>query len=202
MSPERQNVETHVNTVCPLTVVNCDFHYAGCEVQLVRKDMPTHLAESLAAHISLLTTQTQTLVIKGAESLLPHLSLLALHNQQLTQLTIQQKESLEELRKENNSLKTNVNKDVSQEIAELRRQLKDTQNESQRKIQELEREKQVQATVNAELKKCSEANKREIVALKQKVYDNVDQEMAELRRQQAEDIFLVNWDPAQTHSNM
>ena len=137
VSPERQNVETHVNTVCPLTVVNCDFHYAGCKVQSVRKNMPTHLAKSL----------------------LPHLSLLALHNQQLTKLTIQQKESLKELKKENKFLKANV----SQEIAELRRQLKDTQNESQHKIQELEREKQ-------ELKKCSEANKREIGALKQKVY--------------------------------
>ena len=97
VSPERQNVETHVNTVCPLTVVNCDFHYAGCEVQLVRKDMPAHLAESLATHISLLTTQTQTLAGRGGQdNLLSHLSLLALHNQQLTQLTLQQKESLKE----------------------------------------------------------------------------------------------------------
>ena len=36
-SPERRNVETHVNTVCPLMVVNCDFHYAGCEVRLVHQ---------------------------------------------------------------------------------------------------------------------------------------------------------------------
>ena len=94
MSPERRNVETHVNTVCPLTVVNCDFHYAGCEVQLVCKDMLTHLAESL----------------------LPHLSLLALHNQQLIQLTIQQKESLAELKKENEVLKQKVNEDRIQQI--------------------------------------------------------------------------------------
>ena len=74
VSPECQNVETDVNTVCPLTVVNCNFHYAGCEVQLVRKEVPMHLAESLLSHVSLL----------------------ALHNQQLTKLTMQQKESLEE----------------------------------------------------------------------------------------------------------
>ena len=114
VSPERQNVKTHVNTVCPLTVVHCDFRYAGCEVQLVRKDMPTHLAESL----------------------LPHLSLLALHNQQLTQLTIQQKKNLEECQQkiqeleqktltsqcEIGGLKQKVNEDVEQEVAELRRQ--------------------------------------------------------------------------------
>ena len=130
VSPERQNVETHVNTVCPLTVVNCDFHYAGCEVQLVRKDMPTHLAESLATHISLLITQTQTLAGRGGQdNLLPHLSLLVLHNQQLTQLTLQQKESLkecqhkiQELEKENEVLKLKVNEGLEREVAELRRQ--------------------------------------------------------------------------------
>jgi len=93
VNPERQNIEAHVNTQCPLTVVNCDFHYTGCEVQSARRDMPTHLAESLTTHISLLTAQTQTMAGRGtqghlAEHLLPHLSLLALHNQQLTQLTI------------------------------------------------------------------------------------------------------------------
>ena len=185
--PERQNVATHVNTVCPLTVINCDFHYAGCEVQLVRKDVPTHLAESL----------------------LPHLSLLALHNQQLTQLTMQQKESLEksqrkiqelerekqtskheneallaqltkqqkedlkELRKETEVLKLKVNKDVEQEVAELRKQVKESLEESQRKIQELERKKQ--------------KHKHEIEALKQKVNKDMRQEMAEVKRQRDED---------------
>ena len=173
VSPERQNVETHVNTVCPLTVVNCDFHYTGCEVQLVRKDMPAHLAESLAAHISLLTTQTQKLAGRGGQdNLLPHLSLLVLHNQQLTQLTIQQKESLEELKKENEK----VNKDVAK--------LKESLEESQQKIQELEREKQTQAV---RLQKCSETSKQEMEALKHKVNEDMKQQVAMLQRQQEED---------------
>ena len=148
VSPERQNVETHVNTVCPLTVVNCDFHYAGCEVQLVRKDMPTHLAESLVTHMSLL----------------------ALHNQQLVQLT-------SELKKENEILKQKVNKDVEQQVAELKESLK-------LKIQELEREKQAQATVNAE-------SKQEIAALTLKVNKDLEQEVAELRKQRDEDKELL-----------
>ena len=41
---------------CPLTEVNCDFHYAGCEVQLPRKDMPAHLAENLVTHMSQMAT--------------------------------------------------------------------------------------------------------------------------------------------------
>ena len=137
VSPERQNVETHVNTVCPLTVVNCDFHYAGCEVQLVRKDMLTHLAESLVTHMSLL----------------------ALHNQQLTQLTLQQKESLEEnqckiqeLGKENEALKLKVNNNLAKEVIELKKSLE--------KIHELEREKEAQATAIAECVREIEGLKR------------------------------------------
>ena len=150
VTPKRQDVETHVNTVCSLTVVKCEFHYAGCEVNLARKDMPTHLAESLVTHISLLTTQTQMLEGKcGQDNTLLHLSLLALH--QLTQLTIQQKESLEECR---------------------------------HNIQELKREKQAQATVIADLQKCSETRKHEIEALivKLNVNDDVEQEVAKLTR--------------------
>ena len=162
VSPERQNVETHVNTVCPLTVVNCDFHYAGCEVQLVRKDMPTHLAESLATHISLLTTQTQTLAGRGGqEKLFSHLSLLTLHNQQLAQLILQQQEDLEEL----------------QEDLE----------ESQLKIQALERVQQTQISFIAEMQKSSEASQREIEDLKVKVNENMEREAAMVRKLQDRD---------------
>ena len=57
--PERQNLKHHVSTNCPLTVVNCDFHYAGCEVQLPRKDMPAHLAENLVLHTTKLVASMQ-----------------------------------------------------------------------------------------------------------------------------------------------
>ena len=65
---ERQNLKHHVSEDCPLTVVNCDFHYAGCELQLPRKDMPTHLAENLVAHLSQLAARNQKLIdIKDKE---------------------------------------------------------------------------------------------------------------------------------------
>ena len=54
--PERQNLEQHTSKDCFLTVVNCDFLYAGCEVQLPRKDVPTHLAENVVPHMSQLAT--------------------------------------------------------------------------------------------------------------------------------------------------
>ena len=164
VSSERQNVEAHVNTACPLTVVNCDFHYTGCEVKLIRKDMPTHLTESLATHIILLTNQTRMLEGKnGQESVHPHMSLLALHNLQLTQLTLQLKKSLEEsqykireLEKEMQAQAT-INAKLQQSCEasehkiealtlkvaedELRGKQKHSLVETHHKFQELEREK-------------------------------------------------------------
>ena len=170
-NPERQNIETHVNTQCPLTIVNCDFCYTGCEVQLARRDMPTHLAEGLSTHISLLTAQTQTMAGSGAQGHLaehlPHLSLLALHNQQLTTLIIQLKESLEEsqcrierLEKEREAQAAVIDA-VKEEIAELRKGQK-------------EETKSLTSSFKASLPAMAESK-------------SLKEEMAELRWKQEED---------------
>ena len=52
-SLQRKNVDNHLNSTCPLEVVNCSFSFAGCEESLPRKDMPAHINESLAVHMSL-----------------------------------------------------------------------------------------------------------------------------------------------------
>ena len=52
-SLQRKNVDNHLNSTCPLEVVNCSFSYAGCEERLPRKDMPAHINESLVVHMSL-----------------------------------------------------------------------------------------------------------------------------------------------------
>ena len=52
--PERQKLDDHVGKECLLTVVECNFHYAGCEVRLPRRNMPEHLKDGLVAHFSLL----------------------------------------------------------------------------------------------------------------------------------------------------
>ena len=60
--------------------------------------------------------------------------------------------------------------------------------------QEVEKEKQGQASAIAELQKCSEACRHEIEALKQRVNKDVMQELANLRRQQNKDkhtLFFV-----------
>ena len=50
----RRDLERHVKEACLLSKVECDCHYAGCETRLLRKDMASHLTESLVTHMSLM----------------------------------------------------------------------------------------------------------------------------------------------------
>ena len=50
---QRQEVEHHVSQDCPLTLVLCDFHMIGCQVQLARRDMPSHISQNLTGHVML-----------------------------------------------------------------------------------------------------------------------------------------------------
>ena len=78
---ERQDLEGHLREKCPLTLVDCPFHYAGCcETQLPRKDMPEHMKE-VVTHLTLLATVTQRLSIENQK--------LAQENEQLKQRVLQ-----------------------------------------------------------------------------------------------------------------
>ena len=52
--PQRRHTKSHVEKDCPLTLVACDFNYIGCKVRLPRKNVPDHLREDQATHLSLL----------------------------------------------------------------------------------------------------------------------------------------------------
>ena len=54
---QRQCLDQHVKEQCPLTVVQCELHHAGCEVTLPRKDMADHRKEDSISHISLLAAE-------------------------------------------------------------------------------------------------------------------------------------------------
>ena len=51
---QRQEVEHHMSQDCPLTLVQCDFHMVGCQIQLGRRNMPSHISENVTGHMSLL----------------------------------------------------------------------------------------------------------------------------------------------------
>ena len=76
---ERQHLEHHITTECPLTKVECEFNYAGCKVTLPRKEMSDHIRENSMDHIHLLAV---------------HNGLLAAHNQKLAAKIVEKDEQI------------------------------------------------------------------------------------------------------------
>ena len=50
---ERNTLEDHLK-MCSLQVVDCDFSYAGCNVELHRQDMEKHIEENTQKHLALM----------------------------------------------------------------------------------------------------------------------------------------------------
>ena len=51
-SIHRDEVEEH-REVCPLEMIQCDYHVVGCKVKMARKDMDTHKQGKMEVHLSL-----------------------------------------------------------------------------------------------------------------------------------------------------
>ena len=101
--PVRQDLKHHISKECPLEVVNCDFHYAGCEVQLPHKDMPAHLAENLEVHTAQLAAHTEKRMAEKDRQIVQLTGELDAHRWKIDQLEKENealKESFEDLKKE------------------------------------------------------------------------------------------------------
>jgi TNF receptor-associated factor 4 len=75
----RKNLEAHQASECLLAVVKCSFDFAGCKVEIPRKEMAAHITESLADHISLQAISHQ----KQLKELQADISELKAENQKL-----------------------------------------------------------------------------------------------------------------------
>ena len=64
-SPSRQTLNEHISSICPLTLIKCDF--PGCELKLPRKDIPQHYQTDLLKHISLLAKSHRELEHENKE---------------------------------------------------------------------------------------------------------------------------------------
>ena len=51
---QRQEMDNHISRDCPLTKVDCAYEGFGCEVRPARKDLSTHITESVADHTAML----------------------------------------------------------------------------------------------------------------------------------------------------
>ena len=99
--PVRQNLNHHISKDCPLVVVKCDFHYAGCEVQLPHKDMPAHLAENLEVHTAQLAAHTEKRMAEKDRQIV-----------QLTKELDAHRWKIDQLEKENEALKESLHEKI------------------------------------------------------------------------------------------
>ena len=89
---ERQDIEGHLKDDCPLEKVSCPLHYAGCEVELPRKDMPEHMKDTVT-HLTLLANVTLSLMKE---------------NQVLKEVVGKKNQQFDEMAQEVQELKTSV----------------------------------------------------------------------------------------------
>ena len=113
--PQRQNLESHVAKECPLTVVECEFHYAGCEVRLPRKDMPDHLKDDLITHFTQLAVSHKR---QQGEIKVYQEEIKALIKNEIKALEKRHQEEIKALTKEVDGLKKQLSLDTQSQIVE------------------------------------------------------------------------------------
>ena len=55
----RKDLESHLKDDCPLQKVDCEYHYAGCEACMIRKEMLDHMEKNTKEHLSLVSSKYQ-----------------------------------------------------------------------------------------------------------------------------------------------
>ena len=56
---QRQHLRGHLDATCPLEIIYCEFHCAGCGVQLQRRLMSAHIKEETLAHLSMVAQMSK-----------------------------------------------------------------------------------------------------------------------------------------------
>ena len=119
---QRQCLDQHVKEECPLTVVQCELHHAGCEVTLPRKDMADHMKEDSIAHISLLAAENCRLSKRLLEKE-EQICLLTHQNTELEEKTTEQSHHLREKFTSLSQEFTQTKQELAQKVASLSQEL-------------------------------------------------------------------------------
>ena len=69
MSIERQLLQAHLDNDCPLTRIDCEFSYAGCNSKLSRKDLEDHSSKAVVFHLSLMAKINKQLLEQNCKLL-------------------------------------------------------------------------------------------------------------------------------------
>ena len=180
---QRKDLDQHVKEECPLTVVQCELHHAGCKVALPRKDMADHMKNDLIAHIYLLAAENHRLSKRLLEKE-EQICLLTQENAELEEKTTKQSQDLrEKVTSQSQELtRTKLNmQELAQKVASQSLELTRTKQELTRTKQDL-----AQKAATQELTSLSQELTRTKHELKQEVTSQVRELTQELSRSKQE----------------
>ena len=143
ISPKLEVLNSHIENECPLQEIDCAFKYAGCKEKLPRKDMPDHITQNLALHMSLQATNHQR-ELKKLTSRVSELE------SQLDEATFE----LKELKAKNLLLQGMLDQECKNRVAAVGREIKQAQ---EQKL------KGHLGTLRGEIKKARNETKQEIM---------------------------------------
>ena len=200
---QRQCLDQHVKEECPLTVVQCVLHHAGCEVTLPRKDMADHMMEDLISHISLLAAENHRLSKRLLEKE-EQICLLTQQNTELEEKTTKQSQDLREKVTSQSQEITQTNQDLTQTKHELMQigtsQSLELTRTKQELTQELTRTKQELTQTKQELTQELTRTKQELTRTKQELTQELTrtkQELAQKVASQSQELTRVKQELAQ-----
>ena len=184
---QRQHLAKHVKEECPLTVVQCELHHAGCKVTLPRKDMADHMKKDSIAHISLLATENHRLSKRLLEKE-EQICLLTQQNAKLEEKTTKQSQDLREKVTSQSQELTRTKQELTQKATSQSLELTRTKQELTQTKQELTRTKQdlAQKAATQELTSLSQELTRTKHEFKQEVTSQVRKLTQELSRSKQE----------------
>ena len=170
---QRQYLDQHVEEECPLTVVQCELHHAGCEVTLPRKDMADHMKEATIAHISLLAAENHRQckrLLEREEQMI----LLTQRNIDLEERTTKQSQDLKEAQRQAiDQLQTQ--QELAQKITSQSQELTQTKQSLTQTKQELRQEVTIQSQEFTRVK-------QELIQTEQELRQQVIYQSQELTR--------------------
>ena len=135
---QRQHLEGHVNRDCPNACIACDFNIVGCQVQLARNEMPSHIRENISGHMQQLQQHLATQPVANHVMYVP---LLVGSMQKIVIDNIDTRSRLNEAEKSLRESQETVSHQKT-ELENLHKELEQSQQQTERQVLKLEETQQ------------------------------------------------------------
>ena len=172
---ERQELATHLKDECPLTLVNCPFYYAGCDVQIPRKDMSEHMKD-WAKHLTLLASVTHTIMRENQDL-----------RETMKKMNQDHQDKMKAMQDEMETLQTTQQEKLQATQQGMQKKLQVTQQDVQEKLQATQQDvqKKLQATqqgMQKRLQATQQGMQKKLQATQQGMQEKLQAEQRSMKK--------------------